>query len=147
MSIQHNVEFRVSKARIVMETMVLGGFFLFVTVFPLFFGKATASVLIYVAVLTIVDVYLARLLYWRASLAYVISDHGITIKDYRGDKFLPWDSIAGVREWPFVGATGQPSYNLELKNGKTQKLHLDDDAFIDCLKFYLPQTKYWWSAE
>ena len=144
---QRKVEFRTSKFQIAMSIVFVGGFLLFITFVPAFLAVETKFLVGWLVFWTVVNLFAARWLYWQASLVYIVSDEGLSIRDYRGERHLMWDEIAGVRKWPFVGRDGSTAYNLELKSGKTQKLYNNDDAFVECLRFHLPPTKYWWSAE
>jgi hypothetical protein len=134
-----------SKPRLLWATVLIGGFFLVFTLLPALAGAPTEIVVIWFGVVGAIDLLIAWKLYWVASLSYIVSEDGLTIRDCRGDKHLKWDEIVGVRLVPF---TKYEDYNLELKNGKTQKIVSNiDEGFIDCLKYYLPQTKYWWWPE
>lgn len=145
MSMQNKVEFRMSRARLACGIILIGGFFLVFTLLPALSGAPTEFLVIWFVVVGVIDLLIASKLYWVASLSYIVSEEGLTIRDYRGDKHLKWDDIVGIRLVPF---TKYEDYNLELKNGKTQKIVSNiDEGFIDCLKYYLPQTKYWWWPE
>jgi hypothetical protein len=136
MSIQHKVEFRVTKAAIIKDvivSIVLVLFFAIPAWSLLQHGEAWfAAVLMCIAL--VVALVMARAVYWEASLSYIVSDEGLTIRDYRGDKHLKWDEIAGIRLVPFTGTLEM--YNLELKNGKTQKLNMQvERGFMVCVRF------------